>query len=570
MAWVSWSERFDSGKDDGGVGPGAYQPPSHLSQGDPGYAPFGSLRPRARSTENSGGERIPVGPSPGEYDPKLPAAFDSGLPKRTVPFGSTGQRGSHVPKDDRPGPGQYAVGPKFAGKDSSRTMGQPHSEPKSLFRSVSAPSIPARHQSNGYEEVGDGRLIQKDPKLAKATLSGRPKDSAGPGQYEVHHGNAPVDRRAIGGKFLKDGRSKQPSSTATAATPGPGHYVPFRDPGKAVSSAFVSQSDRGWKLKDDGPAPGQYQGDLGLLPPKGKHSREANPELQYFNSTTERFREPSLDPDPGPGSYVESARHVRVMTKPFCCSANRFQGPSRRDKENPGPGSYDAHGSGATVGPIGSVSVLGAVGGLAFGSMEKKGAAFGGAKHEVPGPGSYSVPSVMSDFEADASAQTRKSSTSMWRKPPPRHRMGASFKSATPKDFLAQSFVKAGKQKPPPGAYDPRHQTELGAVVRMPAKREGFLSTAERISTTYGKVAGGPGQYDAPVELTAGKKAGSFNRSILEGGHSNSRSRSLGFDGGDQRFKTQVSAKRNPGPGHYTTSDGWNKRTYNIHFGDIV
>lgn len=566
MAWVNWSDRFGDGKEsaEGGLGPGAYLGhSSHLSQGDPAYAPFGSLRPRARSNENASGVPIRAGPSPGEYDPRLPAAFDAGLPKKSAPFGSTGQRPSHAKKDSHPGPGQYAVGHRFADKESSRTMGQPHTEPKQLFRSVSAPSIPARHQSFGYEEVGDGRLVQQGPKNPKGLLSGRPKDSAGPGQYEVHHGNVPVDRRVQGGTFLKCNRSKDAKASDT---PGPGHYVAAQDPGRICSSAFQSQSDRGWKVRDDGPAPGQYYKHTGL--PPGKYSREVNPDLQYFGSTTERFRDPGLDPDPGPGSYALPKKHVRLMTKPFSCSAARFQGPSKRDRENPGPGNYDPAGSGATVGPIGSVSVLGAVGGLAFGSMERKGSTFGG-KSDIPGPGAYSVPPVIHDYEADAVAETKTSATSTaWRKP--RYQLGASFKSATPKDYLSQSFVKGGKNQPPPGAYDPVHKTDIGSVMRMPGKSEGFLSTAERISSGYKKVHGGPGQYDAPIEVTAGKKAGSFNRSILEGGHSNTRSRSLGFDGGDQRFKTQVQVKRNPGPGHYPTADGWNKRTYNIHFGDVL
>lgn len=552
MAWVSRSERFASKSASDNVGPGSYLGhASHLSQIDPGYAPFGSLKGRPGNNENASGVAVSCGPAPGQYDPRLPGAYDPGLPKRSVPFGSTGARGWMGNGGAAPGPGQYSVGPREASKEGSRTMGAPHGEHKALFRSVSAPSIPVRHQSFGYEEVGDGRLIQQGPKNVASLLSGRPGDAAGPGHYEVHHGTAPVDRRTQGGRFLKSIRSKDlpPSST-----PGPGHYVARRDDGRTVSSVFHSQSDRGFKLRDDNPAPGQYA--LEEDRPGRKNAREINPDLQYFNSTTERFRDRGMDPDPGPGSYAEPAKHVRLMTKPFCCSATRFTGPTKADKENPGPGCYDPAGVGATAGPLGSVSVLGAVGGLAFGSMEKKGNTFGSGKQEVPGPGSYTVPGTIPDAEADGPENKKKG------------RLYASFKSATPKDQLIKTMVKSGKQMPPPGAYDPIHRSDLGSVVRMPGKTEGFLSSADRISSTYKKVPGGPGQYDAPIEVSAGKKINSFNRSMLEG-ISNGRSKSLGFNAGDKRFKTEIPAKRNPGPGAYAATDGWNKRTYNIYFGDV-
>ena len=108
------------------------------------------------------------------------------------------------------------------------------------------------------------------------------------------------------------------------------------------------------------------------------------------------------------------------------------------------------------------------------------------------------------------------------------------------------------------------------AVIRMPTKSEGFLSTGQRFTYKETGCAPGPGTY-VPEEIKGGKRLDSFNRILVEGVPSSGRPKSLGFAVSAQRFsegKTRP-GKKHPGPGQYDTDPGWITQTHNIYFGDL-
>mmetsp|Transcript_113007 Transcript_113007/g.319701 ORF Transcript_113007/g.319701 Transcript_113007/m.319701 type:complete len:552 (-) Transcript_113007:64-1719(-) len=551
MAWTSRAERFQSLTSGAGPDPGAY----HITspEKEHSYAPFGSTNPRASPGVRQ--EGAPVG----AYDPKLPKAYDSGLPKRNVAFGASGQRdGSGKNQADLPGPGSYQVLKDLAPPQQSRTFGEPHGEKRSVFRSSSAPSIPQSHQSFGYQELGDGRLVRQRGRAEDLRLKGIPGESAGPGHYEIPQLLA---SSTPGGSFLNSKRDgpQKPSG------PGPGHYISRSEQrgnvsrAPTVSSSFVSQSEA--RVKHDGsdkPGPGQYN------PERRTQSslRERHAELQYFGSTVERFKPLNKDGAPGPGDYAEQARQLRPAQKPFCSSEGRFQA---KPTKTPGPGQYDPALESSTTGVLGTVSILGAMGGLAFGTMEKKGNSLSASS--FPGPGAYDIASL-GDSETEAQRDPRMKKGRVAKMP---HSV---FKSATPKDIVNKSAARDGETKPAPGAYNPPHMRDATPVVRMPAKNEGFLSASNRFSYSTKGAAPGPGQYD-PADPKGGKhQLETFNRSMIEGVPQNGRPKCLAFTSTDRRFSGAPSEqkpwKQTPGPGAYSTNNGWITQTHNIYFGELT
>jgi len=132
---------------------------------------------------------------------------------------------------------------------------------------------------------------------------------------------------------------------------------------------------------------------------------------------------------------------------------------------------------------------------------------------------------------------------------------------------MARMAIKEGQGRPPPGAYSPLHPRDVGTVMRQPPKSEGFLSGAARGKADAASAAPGPGRYDAPLEIGAGKKIGTFNRVVVEGAPAAGRSKGLGFASQSKRFGK--AAARTPGPGFYHTDPQWITTTHNIHFGDV-
>lgn len=591
MAWTTKSDRF-GGAGSGTtaaqhIGPGHYKLADTVKLGEHGYAPFGSTNPRATSSKEGGGDIFGAkGPDPGAYDPKLPDKYDSGLPRKSAPFGVSATRIPGKGKMDfRPGPGTYLVDPGLGPAEAHRTMGIVPSG-KAMLRSSSAPSIPQSHQSYGYEEVGGGRLVRQGPKDPSLFCSGRPDNSAGPGQYDPSPD--PIRKRQVNGAFMK-GPARLPLSKTATEAPGPGHYQAPSSLNQSSNtfnfgSSFASQTDRGGmskreeKRKMDSPGPGQYVVDRAARP----DLRELRSELQYFGSTVERFKTggsvPTSVPDSlGPGSYASilNRKPVAPNARGFSNTAERFKADEVRANGVPGPGQYQlpGHAEDSTGhGKLATFSMLGNSGGLAFGTMNKR---FTYASDEgKPGPGAYGAPGgaldeIETEPEYDPKGKSRRRPWKASRLP------GSAFASKTPKDLYTKSLVKEGLQKPPPGAYDPVLVKDQATVVRLRSKSEGFLSgAADRfmggpLSAPKGYSPNvGPGKY-LPGEITCGKRFGTFNRSMIEGMPEGGRPRGLGFESQDKRFKTAANAKH-PGPGQYNTDPGWITKSHNCYFGDLT
>jgi len=540
MAWTSLGDRFPEPpareQENASLGPGTYL--GHVERtAEPQYAPFGSSKPR----ENPEKHLNITGPAPGAYDPKLPNTYDPGLPKRHVPFTTGAPRLSPSQIKEVPGPGAYEVTPKLAEALSCRTMGLPAGDKRSMFKSTSAPSIPQAHQSHGYEETEDGRLVRQESRMGEPVrLSGRHGDSAGPGHYDCRQ--RAMAKRPTQGRFLPGNAQSQATGTGFG-TPGPGHYDAKLRRQPSVSSIFVSQSDR---LKSGSesslmPGPGQYESGRPARP----SLQAQRADMQFFGSTSERFKA-TVDDRPGPGSYQLRQSQTN---KSSWIKSNRFQEPHAA--ELPGPGEYNTP---QDLKTNSSASLLGSAGNAAFGSGQMR--LPNSFKESVPGPGSYSATEVqMGEDNVGLRVPNRKAP-----KLP-----SAVFRSETPAICMLQQTIKEGTQGPPPGAYNPIIAGDTGTVMRQPPKGEGFLSAGPRDAMSLRDRAPGPGRYDAPLEVGAGKRKGSFNRTVVEGAPSNGRLKSLGFNVQAQRFRsTSVPI---PGPGTYKTDPTWISKSHNkLHF----
>lgn len=361
-------------------------------------------------------------------------------------------------------------------------------------------------------------------------------------------------------------------------TPGPGYYAqkgPLAENERPMYSSFASQTERGTKfekLAAETPGPGAYTGARHARP----SLREQHPELQYFGSTVERFKEAGKGPtgsrQPGPGQYGVPSNKRRVVPNSSWSKGGRFEENALLQKSGaklPGPGAYDPTSSdGKTTGRTGTVSILGATGSLAFGSMEaRKGDGYVKKGEERPGPGAYyegvEEGSAIDVSRSDDGHMVRKP----FRKPTKPQSM---FKSNVPKDTMIRQYEKDGQLGPPPGAYNPGCIQDVGSVMRMPPRNEGFGSASTRsFGDAHAFTAPGPGWYK-PGDITGGKVAGSFNRTAVEGAPVSGRPKGLGFETQTKRFKDRSSAKQFPGPGSYNVDPDWVKTSHNIHFGDFA
>jgi len=593
MAWTSKSDRFGGGSAPAAsaaahIGPGHYKLVKSLNVStEHGYAPFGSTDPKSAASKDARDGHGGCGAPPGAYDPKLPEKFDSGLPRKSVPFGVSATRidmGAKTKLDFRPGPGTYKVDPDGPRLQESRTMGIiPSNQP--MLRSSSAPSIPQNHQSYGYEEVGGGRLVRQGPKGA-LFCTGRPGDSAGPGQYEPRDDS--IKPRQVQGAFMKGPARVPLDGNAARLAPGPGHYAAkssMEAHGNSYlgGASFVSTAERGpskrqEKLSAQGPGPGDY------VPFRQKRPelRELRQELQYFGSTVERFKSgpgegTSVPAHVGPGQYTQIKRRPEPPNaRGFCSTQDRFQGDQFRETSaKPGPGAYETSGitDDTMGGPLATFSMLGNSGGLAFAAMSKR--------FNYPSDDDrpfYKVPGLSDDVAPEETPQPAEDPRSRSRTKRRSYKLpGAAFASKTPKDQSTKSLVKEGLQKPPPGAYDPVLVKDQATVVRLRSKSEGFLSGGDRFQG--GALAPpkgyhmdvGPGKY-SPQDITGGKRVGTFNRSICEGMPESGRPKGLGFESQDKRFRGASVGLRTtaPGPGQYNTDPKWISKSHNCYFGDLM
>ena len=126
-----------------------------------------------------------VTPGPGAYEASH--SKDVLQTMHIAPVGYTAPFASHTKRlaEDKttrvgvPGPGSYHEGNVWIKKSGYKA----ESKQRIIFdRASTAPSIPANHQSYGYEEGDNGLLVMQKP--PEPVFSGVGRDSVGPGRYE--------------------------------------------------------------------------------------------------------------------------------------------------------------------------------------------------------------------------------------------------------------------------------------------------------------------------------------------------------------------------------------------------
>ncbi len=284
-------------------------------------------------------------------------------------------------------------------------------------RVPTAPSIPGREQSYGYEEGDQGELVMQRP--VELGHSGRGDDRPGPVDYQPR---VDFTRRCPAAIDFSKGEDRLVALNKGRAstTPGPGHYNATRglgdpddglDIGRVIhrkrrrptaSFHYGTKRDRPREAQP-APGPGDYKVPGGLDVRRDPGRKDLS-----FLSTSRRFDAPATGGGsraPGPGSYVPTpsdfdrcraavnnqARSRRGSYKApvgFASTTLRFAGDSRKDSSELGPATYSVSGMAEEISRRGAGSGR-KVG--AFGSTARRFPARGAGEPNLPGPGAYDL-----------------------------------------------------------------------------------------------------------------------------------------------------------------------------------
>ncbi|CAM9479859.1 unnamed protein product, partial [Laminaria digitata] len=556
------------------VGPGSYDVASRdlMADGRPGYAPFLSTAER-----KFGANTASDLPGPGHYSTDYGQVNNTPLTGRPSDVFRSGTRrfksvGQGV--NETPGPGTYLSHEEFGNKEQGvGGMGKAESDRIKWVRVPTAPSIPGREQSYGYEEGDQGELVMQRP--VDLGHSGRGDDRPGPVDYQPR-----VDftrRSAACIDFSKgEDRLVALNKARASTTPGPGHYNSTKglgdpdeglDLGRAIrrkrqrptaSFHYGTNRDRPRKAQELAPGPGDYKVPSGLDVRRDPGRRDLS-----FLSTSRRFDAPATggrSRAPGPGSYVTAksdfdrcraknnlpygSRQSRAShTAPvgFHSTTLRFAGDSKK-RNDLGPASYNVSGMAEELDR--KASGNGRKAG-AFGSTSKRFPVGGGGQPNLPGPGAYEI-GVGSGPDPDERDCMRSSTpTGLGGKRLP---SALSAFSSVTKRFAPTSSSEPG---PAPGQYE----------TRPLEKPRGVLPIGKQ-STNRFEVSG-----PCKLTLSSGLGPGSYNvRDVEQLGKARSRKNIMVSS--QARFTYPGTAKTdNPGPGHYGSGMVYGnllKQTYNI------
>eukprot|EP00899_Mesostigma_viride_P012570 jgi/Mesvir1/21313/Mv15933-RA.1 len=479
------------------IGPGSYDDPTLTSKKGHGYAPFSTTAPRPLTTAEG---TIRYTPGPGAYReaPRASVTYTTG----SSGFKTAVQRFVVEDRVNAPGPGYYKTSKSWI-KSSHRVPVDPDaraSGSKVLFqRSATAPSVPARGQSFGYEETPHGDLV---PQVAPTNdgFSGVGRDLPGPGDYDPKVDALPR-RHAPAVDFSRSKAERGSWVAPKEDAPAPGQYdAAYAPPRKPVSrkgsSAFVSQVALAHQVRvsedKSTPGPGSYKADLA-----GRSTAGRAPEAyQPFGSSAARVTGLGGGgiPAVGPGSYedprvgvarshsVPAGRGGRYPSAAaesigFKSTSDRF-GPST--SLAPGPGAYQEEVQRKPISrPPGGFGTVGS-------RLDPAMLRAGGATSSDLGPGYYTGDGGGGKKAAKPWEVARKSSVFM-----------------SKVDRLPDPRTEA----PPPGSYDvPLSQLTLKQTAAKPTP---FASSTTRQAPVANKdalAAPGPGAYDArlpPNRVTA-------------------------------------------------------------------
>ena len=438
MAFVSRARRRTDAPHVGNeaplVGPGAYEKPGFADR-----APFASASAFATSAERDVNAPANYNPGPGAYGgvstgglygDAAPDAFASGA----VGGAAFANRVARFPRKkesfaENPGPGTYPEGNYPKSKWMKRTFHRSEMEGPSVSdagtaprvhfaRLPSAPSVPSRHQSFGYEEGGTGELVMQKP--PEGGHAGFGKDKVGPTDYNPKYTQLHNHKHTTWGRS----RSRRTELTVGEAleTPGPGRYertgngvASFSDSSTWITKdklrgreGAAKERRRGAGVKGTSAAAGAVDGrprrptTLKDDPQDVLSEDRVPPMAQKSNSmfASRALRghqqsQPADDITPGPGAYRQDSQ-FRTRRVP---ERNQFfLSTQQRDYEvdpsalyhaatyytAPGPGAYDAAKRAAAFKPLSALLPDAAP----FASTAERFPAARMSK-TVPGPGAY-------------------------------------------------------------------------------------------------------------------------------------------------------------------------------------
>lgn len=511
-----------------------------------------------------------------------------------------------------PGPGSYNlmqgwIKPKhsynrYNVQQQSLAPSEGVSETRLIFRKrATAPSVPARNQSYGYEETSAGDLIMQE--APKVGFTGIKEDTVGPGRYrptlKPKHRFTDFSRSTTTRKLF-----------SVNANPGPGQYTEpiAKSPGAegsdqeqatrtsagattrtartgATSAPAMPSSNFASKVKklaenqaekERTPGPGSYNAAYSSRVTTATLSREAHGFLStvsrsYEIDETQSHAAPTPLLTPGPGTYqneqssffsrqstykdpmnIESAGHVA----PFSSTSRRFIVP-RHLLTMPGPGAYDEDNENSFVTTLGKrvMSRAGVFGTTAtrFGKVSAGGSNSYDRQEDStsPGPGAYGG----HRFGSSAYGHHRKAQSV--------------FASTTPR-FGAQSAVD-----PAMGKAGITHTTSAGAGGGGGGGRDGrsesFYGGSFSVDddVSYPRLGSGADSQSPMMMMqrpkTEAPPPGAYELQDLWNTGKNGRNRNKDtFISSSPRFIDDVTSREiaaNPGPGTYNSAFHRSKTT---------
>mmetsp|Transcript_28464 Transcript_28464/g.37212 ORF Transcript_28464/g.37212 Transcript_28464/m.37212 type:complete len:594 (+) Transcript_28464:173-1954(+) len=557
------------------LGPGAYsvEKVGSIQPARSGKAPFQSTASRKFGLDGSPAKALP---GPGNYN------VDSQISSPAMPassFHSKTDRFHHkADAQFTPGPGSYAMGDSFSNAKGGGKFRSLNEQQQGLMwmRVPTAPSIPTKMQSYGYEEGGDhGELVMQKP--AAKGYSGLKGDVAGPGAYSANEN--PIKKAVRAVDFSKGARRPDvlKMSLAAPTNPGPGDYnlgagmggqyssdvyvgnmpepmASLEPKTKAKSSVFKSTTNRApvvRRPKDKTPGPGDYD----VIDTHEVFSKMYKQKEQSFGSTVARFREgprqaQRMYGNPGPGAY-ETAFKKKVRRRAqmgpnapisFNSTAPRMVvSKSTEQMMNAAPGSYNHKGMVDDV----QKKLRSRTG--AFGSTQKR-FTEPNQEEDRPGPGDYRTEGRLGVSAPGAGSgggygRMRHATPTGGPYQQSENRVQMSSMFASEERRFIEPLEKAKALVPPPGAYEKVDQWTTN-VLPMGKGSDRFNALKQSYDTGIG-----PGSYETRRKP-----------SVKGTGNTNVMSKA------PARFKPQGKPTKIPGPGQYKTEHSTSliKKTFNI------
>ena len=324
---------------------------------------------------------------------------------------------------ENPGPGAYAEGNKWIKRRHHRSeiegpsAGHPEGLRVQFARLPTAPSVPSRKQSYGYEEGNSGELVMQKP--PEGGFSGFGGDTVGPAGYTPQYGQVTKTKATSWGRSRA--RRSNLASGEAADTPGPGRYertgrgvASFSEastwvaPDKLASSKPAKEKRTGGGVKGASAAAGSVDGRprrpkvleddaKDVLAEDRVPPLPAKTNSMFASRSLRDHQRNVLDEDltPGPGAYRQATsfrtRKVSDRYQFFGSTQQRAyeQEPTQLLHAStnilaPGPGAYDSVKHSSAFKPLSALLPDAAP----FASTQER-FQVQKAREALPGPGAY-------------------------------------------------------------------------------------------------------------------------------------------------------------------------------------